>query len=487
MNERDYATSFYSLEAVKSKYNSLEVVVFFLNQQGTSELSYIWHQLVLRLPICWNTGAGRRMREPKIVLKIGDRPFGLLTEQEYRVLLVWAVLFSISLFTGIFLSQLFGGIGLIIALFYRFRGKISGPLYHRAIWPFAATVVVFLLSAVINEGVFASLRFLVKHYGMSLISFAAVLLLIRSMRLRYRLFHVAVIAGAISSLIGIFQHLTGIDPIYGQQLAKLSAYNLNTYLPVGLLDMGLTYAGVQMTFLLFLLPVVWRSRGREQKWLWVAWILIFVSIFVTYRRGPLFFAVAFTGLFLITRNRKIALWTIIAGLVTVVALWTVSPTLRTSVSQVVNVQGASVGQRVILWDAASRMGADHPLLGVGPGHWRNSVKEYVEDDTSVPGRSFAHPHSDPLNLWATTGAAGLLAMTVLVLMLFYSGFRDLRRFRVPDPDRDFYLGGLLALAGLIAASFSQCYMLDGENMLSLAWVLGVMLNAREGVMAQESA
>lgn len=406
-----------------------------------------------------------------------------------RVARIWAVAQAASLFAGIFLMQAFGIVGFIIAIIARARRWIRSPLYHRAVWAFAAAVIVMLLSAVASEAPLDSLHALLRHFTMPLITFAAALMLLRSRRIRQIAVTTLLFGGAISGLYGLFQHVTGLEPIYGQHIKKLVAYGLDLYMPVGLLNMALTYAGVQMTALLAVMPTVWNRRGKGAWIWWLSAVLIAASVFFTYRRGPILATAVVLGIWLLLRNRRVAITTVLSGIVLAAAAWIGSSAFRQGMEQVVEVKGVSVNQRVVLWDVALRMGGDYPLLGVGPGLWRRHVADYIEDDIATPGRSFAHPHSDPLNLWATTGVAGLASVAALNLLLFGYGVVELRRVREGGSSRDklIYSGGLLALAGMFLASFAQCYMLDAENMFAFGFVLALMLNAREGLLRKEAA
>ncbi|MFH0882941.1 MAG: O-antigen ligase family protein [bacterium] len=404
--------------------------------------------------------------------------------QAFRLAILWSVVYAASMFTGVFLAQITAILGFIIASIALAKGWSGRPLFHPAIYPLGFTIVVFLLSAILNSGWIASLMFLLRHYGIPLLGFLGAVLLMRSVKMRAKATSTIAIAGALSGVYGIFQHFTGLDPLYGQHLSPLSMYNLPTFLPVGLLDMALTYAGVQLSALLLILPVAWSARGKRARWLWISVAVMFLSIFFTFRRGPLLVSAGLIGLFMITRNRKVAINTIIAGIVLVAGVWFASPALRQAVGMLVEMKGVSAGQRVILWDAAFKMGSDHPVLGVGPGRWRVRLSDYIEDTTSTGGRSFAHAHSDPMQLFATTGAAGVIAVASLQVMLLIVAYRDFRKHRTGGFDRDLYLGGILSNVGFVLASFGQCYMMDAENMLIYAAVLAMMLGARERLLSK---
>jgi O-antigen ligase len=287
-------------------------------------------------------------------------------------------------------------------------------------------------------------------------------------------FPFSVVAGA---LTGLVQHVTGVDPFYGQEIrGPVRGSGIDIYIPKGLVNMTLTYGGMQVTLLLAMLPFVWRERGKGSKRFWVILLLTALSVYITYKRGPWLGAVAGTGLFLITRSRRTAVVVLVSGMILGGTLFAASSTFRSRVLDAVLMRTESEVQRVYLWDASVRMGADHPVLGVGPGGWSRLAPEYIRGDEDWV--SMAHPHSDPLYLWSTTGALGLLAVLSVVAVFYSAGLRTLSSVDEQDMDYSLLQGGLLAAFGLLVMGIFQTYLTDGENMLTLGYIAGLALAAQ---------
>lgn len=79
----------------------------------------------------------------------------------------------------------------------------------------------------------------------------------------------------------------------------------------------------------------------------------------------------------------------------------------------------SLGVRLGYWQTSIRIGRERPLLGVGPGSWADwyaMLKEPEFEETRSP-------HSLYFQLWAETGAAGLLLWAAFWAVLFVQALR----------------------------------------------------------------
>jgi O-antigen ligase len=75
---------------------------------------------------------------------------------------------------------------------------------------------------------------------------------------------------------------------------------------------------------------------------------------------------------------------------------------------------SNVGDRFVMWKAASSMFLSNPLMGVGTGDYMATMREYVAAGT-VPARilEFNQPHNMYLFALATNGLLGLAALLFL--------------------------------------------------------------------------
>ncbi len=139
----------------------------------------------------------------------------------------------------------------------------------------------------------------------------------------------------------------------------------------------------------------------------------------------------------------------------------------------------SAKDRFTLWQAALRMWADHPWVGVGPAHYDYRFRQYRPEEIQArPDRA----HNDYLNLLADWGAAGgvivLGGMGVFIFWLkktWPQVRRDENHFGSAQSNRfAFFLGavcGLAALAVHSAVDFNlhiPANALVGVTLLALA-------------------
>lgn len=84
----------------------------------------------------------------------------------------------------------------------------------------------------------------------------------------------------------------------------------------------------------------------------------------------------------------------------------------------------SFASRVMIWNASSRMIAEHPFFGIGP---RNFQEAYLVLQPEFPPYlewAVPHPHNIFLSFWLFTGVVGLFGFVLLLFILFRRVFPD---------------------------------------------------------------
>jgi len=98
--------------------------------------------------------------------------------------------------------------------------------------------------------------------------------------------------------------------------------------------------------------------------------------------------------------------------------------------------------------------ADHPVVGVGPGMYKEHYREYAERAGLKVKSSDRESHSLYLGLAAEHGLLGVFAFTAIVVVTFWELSRARRRWRRSHPELANLTGGLLmALVGYLAIGF----------------------------------
>ncbi len=417
---------------------------------------------------------------------VPPKVFSLRSRYKWRnITTIYVSVFAASLETGIFLPQVVAGTGVILFLYSFWHQRLDRPLFHPVIYGVIAAMLVQLLSAILSDYPMHSLSTVARYYLLPLVGLISVLLLGRHPRVLKYGMQTILIAGVIASLYALFQHLTGLDPIYHQEIrGPINEIQvLDLYAPRGLLNTTLTFAGVQMMILLLWLPAAWNSRGKRARWIWIAMAIILMSLIILYKRSPWIGAFVGTSIFFISLGRKAAIRYLLIGIAAVIVFALVSEGFRTRVVNSIQLKTESEQDRIYLWQAAWDLGKDYPVLGIGPGNWPKFRDDYLPEHEYY---SIAHAHSDPLHMWATTGLLGVVTVSVVLILLIWHGIKDLRRTKVVSFSRDIYRGMILAICGFFAASLFQCYLLDGEDALTLGFIIGLGLAARERLLRRYS-
>ena len=132
-------------------------------------------------------------------------------------------------------------------------------------------------------------------------------------------------------------------------------------------------------------------------------------------------------------------------------------------------------QRYFLWQASLDVISDNPVIGVGPGNFRNAVDEKIlQYSEETPSLWYAysviqrgHAHNDLVHLQAVAGIGAVF----LYLLFFYFLIYNLLK-----PDRSiqnsWFLWGVLVL---LPAGLFQCYFQDDEVLLPFWVLVGLVL------------
>ena len=105
-----------------------------------------------------------------------------------------------------------------------------------------------------------------------------------------------------------------------------------------------------------------------------------------------------------------------------------------SESQTILVTSNSMQERTILWNKSYEMAKDHPLLGVGPGHWKIMIPEYglIAKRINYGDRYFVRPHNDWLWVLTEYGIPGTLIFISIFFLALFRGFRVFSKHDDPE-------------------------------------------------------
>ena len=218
--------------------------------------------------------------------------------------------------------------------------------------------------------------------------------------------------------------------------------------------------------------------------------LLTAGLAATQSRGGLVAAVVAAMAALVLQRRKLASVAVL-GLVALSAVgwFASSPGAWERVS---DFDGGGTG-RTELWTVGWRIFEDHPVTGVGLNNFRAESSSYVRE----PGRlEFVHliaerpgvAHNSYLQLLAEAGLVGLLLFLTAVAGCVRAAWQAVRRFEAAGQASLAALTRslLVAIAGMLAASFFLSNATDARLWVLLALGPALLAVARRGISDNET-
>ena len=133
-------------------------------------------------------------------------------------------------------------------------------------------------------------------------------------------------------------------------------------------------------------------------------------------------------------------------------------------------------QREYMWQAGLRMFRDHPITGVGLEDLHALYERYRSPAATEPA---GHLHSVPVQVAATMGTVGLIALAVLGVTLAFTTAHRLRaRVRAGGLGAALALGATGALVAFAIAGLFEWNLGDEEVLHPLYALIGLAWAAR---------
>jgi O-antigen ligase len=218
------------------------------------------------------------------------------------------------------------------------------------------------------------------------------------------------------------------------------------------------------------------ERGRAAGLLLVG-ALLAAGAAATFSRGGAL-ALACAALWLVARRgvsmRAVAATVSGLGVIALGAVVFAGPVLDRALAEKTHIAATNVDTRELRWQAAARMLADNPVLGVGPGGFRSSyvpASRNAEIDEQSPVA-----HNIYLEIGAELGLPGLACFLGAVAMAFVATERVLR----VRADRSMLAIQASLIAALVASTFlSEQYYLPIWSLVAVAVAAGLRLEESE--------
>ncbi len=235
-------------------------------------------------------------------------------------------------------------------------------------------------------------------------------------------------------------------------------------------------------YLLVLLPpaiALAAAALRSRRWALTALLLVpLLAFFFTFSKGGWLVALVLLALFLISQGRSWLRrrWLVAVGVVLALAAalgigLVASPYLRTRLTGMSRELGGSARVRVEYWTAGIEMWKSDPVLGIGPGNFKNHYMRHK----AVAAEEVRHAHNDYVQLLAEGGPVVLLGYLVFWLAIVVGAVRS-RPEPTLSPERP-PLPWLLTVAGVLAVLATGFFggllhVFGRPSGLSVLWILG---------------
>jgi len=162
------------------------------------------------------------------------------------------------------------------------------------------------------------------------------------------------------------------------------------------------------------------SSGLKKKLAGFGAVVVAAACLFAYSRGAYIGLAAGLLYFGIRKNRSV--FAVVTLLLLTVPIWAPEPVkdrLFMLTDQAELDKDTSAQHRLLIWDGAKRLIADHPLVGVGPGNF----PRYISDYADLPPHGPRASHNMYLLYASENGILGLLLFLVVLGTLVREGLR----------------------------------------------------------------
>ncbi len=279
---------------------------------------------------------------------------------------------------------------------------------------------------------------------------------------------------------GIFQKFFGFDFMRGRETFDL---NFSNRLTASFKNPN--HFGGWLSMVLPITMSLSLFGPKRQKWLRGAFgilsALLFICLLLTASRGAWLGFVGAILLMGVLNSKKLVLITLISILILSFAVSGKFEQKLTSFFSTTTIEGKTA-PRIILWKETLIMIKDKPLLGHGVNSFMSNWSKYGVGK-GVSGHPW-YPHNCYLHMAAEIGLIGLGMFMWIIIMLFKSTIKFLKKIKVKSEEDRFYQAVGLGLLGGITACLIHSFVDNNLYVVLLAtffWVLLGLVNAEKRI------
>ena len=346
----------------------------------------------------------------------------------------YVIVFYIPIASAIVES--FMGVAICAWLFKKFFISPKQPLFFKT--PLNVPIVIYFLVcflAVIfssNHGISIK-TFIGKTVEYFLLFFIVVETVDK--RILKNILIVFIGSASLLSIDGIYQYFSHIDflrhrnqPIAGRVNGPFSTPNDFANYMVTLFPLIASVALIKFKKLRYRITIAIIS------------LAVFFSLIISTTRASWVAFLLAMPLIAIMGNKKLFIWMLLLTIVVLSLTQFLPGPARMQISNFLNLQGWKSAQRQIVWKMSFNMFLEKPILGQGLGTFMHNFSRFVPKDYPE-GWGASYAHNCFLQIAAETGVLGLLAFISIIVVLFVSGFKALKKIK--DQRHFYFLSGLL--------------------------------------------
>ncbi len=335
---------------------------------------------------------------------------------------IFNLLCAFSLFCSLSNGLTNVALGLICPLFlYRlYLGPVdwrSVIRIDRGIFACIGAFIAVAFLATLGSPEFAKGAMIFLNYNIyRMLPFAITLLWVRDKKRLWLLVSLFLLSVFVNNLITIGQGLWAADTMGRRFHGVISP----------MAQAGLLSAVIPVLFL----ATVRRAGGRFFPLIPVMLLAAVAALLFNGTRGA-WLAVAVTTpvtLAFVVKDRKRYFAGILTALLLGTVIFAAVPSFRARLATLGQANFQSNSERVLMWKSAWHMFEDHPLLGIGVGHYSKAYKtEYILPEAKE--RRQGHAHSNVMQMLAERGALGFLTFIAMWGYFMFFGISGWLRTR----------------------------------------------------------
>jgi O-antigen ligase len=334
-------------------------------------------------------------------------------------------------------------------------------------WPILAFVTVALISTALSELPLASLRNM-RHLLTILGAYAVAHSLRQHPEWRKPLLWTFIGAATLAAIWGLAEYALG-------RSSKVQSTQGTT----------MTWGALCVMFMAFTLQMALAAPSRRERWMARAQFIpqIFALLFSLVRGAYVGFAASM--IYLLRQywtDRQSLLKRILPGLLILMtaAIFLSPPAVRQRFALIFDLKYHSTQVRLVQWEYALKIAADHPIVGVG---WRDLlpiVRRYVPPDIEVPEQArydvfhIGHFHNTYVMILVCFGFVGLFAFLWLLAAVWRQLGAAAQRAS-SEPDRLIVFASRAAMVGFLVAGVFDWTFGDAEVVTMFWFVIGIGL------------